>query len=88
MTDKIVGAIEAAEKKLGVRISEGVWLEVLVESYRKLACINKPDDYLPILFQNELTDYYARLEINLKGVANYVQRMLANTVPSSMPQCS
>lgn len=88
MTNKIVGAIEAAEEKLGIRIPEGVWLEVLVESYRKLAYIKKPDDYLPILFQNELTDYYARLEINLKGVGNCVQRMLTNAVPSTMPKCS
>jgi hypothetical protein len=84
MTKEIVGAIEAAEKKLGFRIPEGVWLDVLHCSYQKLTHIKKPVDYLPILFQNELTDYYARLEINLKGVVNHVQRMLAKPLSSTV----
>ena len=80
MTEKIVEAIYAAEEQLGRKIPEGVWLEVLGRSYRKLDYIKKPIEYLPILFQNELTDYYARLEINLKGAANYVQRMFADAL--------
>lgn len=84
MTEKIVGALEAAEKELGCRIPEDVWVEVLIYSQQKLAYIKKPIDYLPILFQNELTDFCARLEINLKGVANHVQRMLANPLSSSV----
>lgn len=88
MTRLIVEAIESAEKELGVQIPEGVWLEVLSQSFRKLEYIQKPVDYLPVLFRNELTDYYTRMEINMKGVANYVQRMLAVSVPSKMPQCS
>lgn len=84
MTEKIVGALEAAEKELGRRIPEDVWVEVLIYSQQKLVYIKKPIDYLPILFQNELTDFYARLEINLKGVANHVQRMLANPLSSSV----
>lgn len=80
MTEKIVKAIYAAEEQLGRKIPEGVWLEVLGHSYRKLDYIKKPIEYLPILFQNELTDYYARLEINLKGAANYVQRMFADAL--------
>ena len=27
----------------------------------------KPDSYLPLLYENELTDYYMRLEINVRG---------------------
>lgn len=84
MTGNIVGAIEAAERELGVHIPEGVWVEVLGNSYLKLENIKKPVEYLPILFKNELTDYYARLEINLKGVANHVQRMFANAMSSSV----
>lgn len=84
MTKKIVGALEAAEQELGVRIPEDVWVEVLIYSQQKLEYIKKPIEYLPILFQNELTDFYARLEINLKGVANHVQRMLANPLSSSV----
>ena len=88
MTEEIVKAIYAAEEQLGRKIPEGVWLEVLGYSYRKLDYIKKPLEYLPILFQNELTDYYARLEINLKGAANYVQRMFADTLSSPVPQCT
>ena len=88
MTKEIVEALYAAEKELGKKIPEGVWLEVLGESYRKLDYIKKPLEYLPILFQNELTDYYARLEINLKGAANYVQRMFADALSSPVPQCT
>lgn len=84
MTEQIVGAIEAAERELGIRIPDDVWVEVLGYSYQKLEYIKKPAEYLPILFQNELTDFYARLEINLKGVANNVQRMLAIPLSSSV----
>lgn len=84
MSDQIVGAIEAAEKELGIRIPVDVWVEVLGDSYRKLDYIKKPAEYLPILFRNELMDFYTRLEINMKGVANHVQRMLANPMSSSV----
>lgn len=34
----------------------------------KNTCIShKPDSYLPLLYENELTDYYMRLEINVRG---------------------
>ena len=84
MTEKIIEAIYAAEKQLGRKIPEGVWLEVLGYSYRKLDYIKKPMEYLPVLFQTELTDYYARLEINLKGATSYVQRMFADTLSPQM----
>lgn len=80
MANEIVKAIESAEQEMGRIIPEGIWVEVLGYSMQKLQSIKKPLEYLPILFRNELTDYYARLEINLKGVANYVQRMLENPV--------
>lgn len=85
MTKELIKAIEAAEQQLGTRIPEAVWLEVLEHSYRKLEYIKKPVEYLPILFQNELTDYYMRLEINLKGAVNYVQRMFANALSPQVP---
>lgn len=88
MTEKIIESIESAEKELGVMIPEGVWLEVLSNSFQKLAYIQKPVDYLPVLFRNELTDYYTRMEINLKGVANHVQRMLEGAVSPQLSQCS
>lgn len=78
MANEIVEAVESAERELGQMIPNGIVAEVLGHSMRKLEVIKKPAEYLPILFKNELTDYYTRLEINLKGVANHVQCLLAN----------
>ncbi|MBR2890415.1 MAG: hypothetical protein IKC09_09095 [Oscillospiraceae bacterium] len=72
MEDLIVAAIESAEKTLGFTIPEEVWVEVLGYSVQKLEYIKKPQSYLPILFENELTDYYSRMAINLRGAMNYV----------------
>lgn len=73
MTEKIVTAIDSAEKDLGLQIPECVWIDVLKYSVQKLKAIGKPDTYLPTLFQSELADYYTRMEINLKGARIYVQ---------------
>lgn len=72
MGEKLVEALEAAETKLGIKIPDAIWIEVLGYSVRKLEYIKKPDSYLPILFENELTDYYSRMAINLRGAMNYV----------------
>lgn len=67
----MVGAVNAAravaEKTLGFHIPEYVAEEVLAHTKRKCALNRKPDSYLPLLYENELTDYYMRLEINVRG---------------------
>lgn len=72
MTEKIVQAIEKVENLLGLRIPERVWVDVLQYSVQKLQAIGKPETYLPVLFQNELADYYTRMDINMKGAVNNV----------------
>lgn len=72
MGEKLVEALEAAERKLGIKIPDAVWIEVLGYSVQKLSYIKKPESYLPILFENELTDHYSRMAINLRGAMNYV----------------
>ena len=67
MAETVNAARAAAEKKLGFLISEEIAEEVLEHSKRKSALNNKPDSYLPLLYENELTDYYMRLAINLRG---------------------
>lgn len=57
----------AAEERLGFEIPEDVAGEVLDYSVRKCEVNGKGMEYLPILFENELRDYYTRLTINLKG---------------------
>lgn len=66
-----------AENTLGFKIPDEVAEEVLSYAERKCAVVRKPKSYLPLLYENELTDYFMRLAINLKGEMNRVQRMLA-----------
>lgn len=57
----------AAEDELGFEIPDEVAGKVLDYSVRKCVVNGKGSDYLPILYENELRDYYMRLAINLKG---------------------
>lgn len=72
MVERIIAAIEVAEKKMDRQIPERIWLEVLWNTMRKCKAVGKDDDYLPILFENELYDYFMRQEINMKGGFAYV----------------
>ena len=53
MTKKIVGALEAAEQELGVRIPEDVWVEVLIYSQQKLEYIKSKDLFMKDCWKNE-----------------------------------
>ena len=65
-------AKNAAEKKMGIEIDDEVAKSVLAYAARKCAVIRNGLDYLPILYENELCDFYTRTAINLKGAAAYV----------------
>ena len=67
MTGEVDAARAAAERTLGFRIPDRIAEEVLAHTKRKCALNRKPDSYLPLLYENELTDYYMRLEINVRG---------------------
>lgn len=79
MDQKILEARQSAERTLGFTIDDDVAEEVLAYAKRKCELNHKPDDYLPLLYENELTDYFMRLYINLRGEMNHVRRM--QTVP-------
>lgn len=79
MDQKILEARQSAERTLGFSIDDDVADEVLAYAKRKCELNHKPDDYLPLLYENELTDYFMRLYINLRGELNHVRRM--QTVP-------
>lgn len=61
-------AIKNAENDLGFKIPIEVTEKVLAYAKRKLEVIqaneDKPDDYLPILFESELLDYFKRFAVN------------------------
>lgn len=77
MDQKILEARQSAERTLGFTIDDDVAEEVLAYAKRKCELNHKPDDYLPLLYENELTDYFMRLYINLRGEMNHVRRMQA-----------
>ena len=64
---ELLEAKQAAEEHIGFEIPDDVAWQVLNYSIRKCEVNGKGADYLPILFENELHDYYTRLAINLKG---------------------
>lgn len=70
---ELVNAKKAAEENIGIEIPDEVASGVLDYSIRKCEVAGKGLDYLPLLFENELRDYYMRLAINLKGAMACVQ---------------
>ncbi len=75
MEYEILKARESAERTLGFDIDDETAEEVLDYAKRKCELNHKPNEYLPLLYENELTDYFMRLAINLRGEMNRVQRM-------------
>ena len=65
-------AKKAAEKQIGIEIPDVVAKKVFDYSVRKCEVNGKGDGYLPLLYQNELQDYYMRIAINEKGACAYV----------------
>lgn len=72
---EIAEARASVEKKFGIQIPDEVADEVLRHARRKCELNGKPDSYLPLLYENELADYFMRLVINLKGEMNRVRRL-------------
>ena len=58
MADTISTARAAAEVTLGFCIPDHIAEEVLAYAKRKCDLNRKPESYLPLLHENELTDYY------------------------------
>lgn len=72
MDKEILKARKAAERTLGFAVSDDVAERVLGYAKRKCELNHKPDDYLPLLYKNELTDYFMRLAITARGEMNHV----------------
>lgn len=80
MNQKILEARQSAERTLGFVIDDDVADEVLAFAKRKCELNRKPDDYLPLLYENELRDYFMRLYVNLRGEMNHVRHLQAVSV--------
>ena len=77
MDQKILEARQSAERTLGFAIDDDVAEEVLAYAKRKCELNHKPDDYLPLLYENELTDYFMRRYVNMRGEMNRVRHLPA-----------
>lgn len=64
-TDRqIIEAKKLVEHRIGFDIPEDVADQILDYSRRKCAFTKQPGDYLPLLYENELMDYYVRRAVN------------------------
>lgn len=72
---QIESARAAAEETLGFPIPDDTADEILAYAKRKCSVAGKPESYLPLLYENELTDHFMRLAINLRGEMNYVRTL-------------
>lgn len=66
-----IKAISIVQDKLGFEISNEVIVDVFNYTARKLSLIGKDDSYFPVLFENELYNYFTRMAVNA-GCVNYV----------------
>lgn len=67
---KLWEAVVQTERKLNRDIPNDVSLAVLDHTVRKCERIGKGPEYLPLLFENELSDFYMRQQINAMGGMN------------------
>lgn len=63
----LLQARKTAEMRIGFQISNEEYAKVLAYSRQKLSYIGKEEEYLPVLLENEIRDYCAGREINLKS---------------------
>ena len=77
MNAELSVAKESAERTLGFCIPDHIAEEVLAYAKRKCELNRKPDSYVPRLYENELTDFYMRLAINLRGGMSNVHDLRA-----------
>lgn len=62
--------VDKVQRGCGYEFSEKELLDIHAYTVRKCEVNGKGDDYVPILFENELTDYLMRKAINIAGGAN------------------
>lgn len=67
--------VETAERMLGIRFPPGDLYGLANHTSRKWENMGYSEDYLPILFENELRDYFMRRHINAVGRINYERNL-------------
>jgi hypothetical protein len=66
MEEELRQAKAYAEEKLGFEVPEDDYQHILEYTVRKLDYVKKGMDYLPLLLETEITDFYMRQYINTR----------------------
>ena len=72
--EKLYGIVQKVQRETGYNFSVDEIAKVYVYTVRKCEVNGKGSEYVPILFENELTDSLTRLEINRMGEFNRCAR--------------
>ena len=74
LTPELAEIVEKVQKKTEYTFCPVEIADILAYTDRKCESNGKVEDHVPILFENELTDYLIREAINLLGMQNYLKK--------------
>lgn len=72
--EKLYGIVQKVQSEYHCEFSFDEIAKIYAHTVRKCEINGKGSDYIPILFENELTDHLARTEINRMGAMNRCAR--------------
>lgn len=72
--ERLLGIVKKVQEETGYEFSFDEMTDILLYTRRKCEVNGKGEDYIPILFENELSDYLMRREINRMGAMNRCAR--------------
>jgi len=72
--EKLYGIVQKVQREIGYNFSADEIAKIYAYTVRKCEVNGKGGGYVPILFENELTDYLTRFEINRMGGINRCAR--------------
>ena len=72
--EELVDILIAVQRKLRYTFDLMDVFNILTHTIRKCELNQKGDDYIPLLFENELEDFVMREQINLRGRMNLCAR--------------
>lgn len=77
LTPELAEIVAVVQIKTGYEFDSYEIADILAFTHRKCQINGKGEDYVPILFENELRDYLMREMINYKSMKNNQERMVA-----------
>lgn len=75
LTPELARIVVGVTEKTGYEFCSYEIADILAFTHRKCELNKKGEDYVPVLFENELRDYLMREAINFRSEENYKKRM-------------